>query len=139
MKLSKELQEVQEKFSESPFWQTMGFELDHLEEGKSILKMPVSKGLENVLGTLHGGAYAGLLDTAMGITGRSVEKQPLVTIDMTIHYFRAVSEGAVYAEGKVLSRSSSLITLEAKAYDESNNMVAHSVGGFKISRKASQR
>ncbi|WP_157404587.1 PaaI family thioesterase [Shouchella shacheensis] len=122
---------VEAIFSESPFWNFMGFEIESFEEGAVCLKVEVREELKNVIGTLHGGVYAAMMDTAMGITARSVENTPLATINMNVNYLRPVSEGTIYAKGRVINRSRSLFTVQAEVMDDKDQLAAHAVGSFK--------
>ncbi|WP_158734855.1 PaaI family thioesterase [Alteribacillus sp. YIM 98480] len=127
-----ELKHVAAVFTESSFWKFMGFEIEKLEQGEACLRLEVREDLMNVINTLHGGVYASILDTTMGMTARSIEDVPFATIDMSVHYLRPIAQGTVYTKGKLISRSKSLFTVQAEMMDEDNNLAAHSVGSFKV-------
>ncbi|SDH39132.1 uncharacterized domain 1-containing protein [Alteribacillus persepolensis] len=136
--MDKNMESVAKVFTDSPFWGFMGFEIEKLQEGDVGLSLEVREELYNVNDTLHGGAYAAMLDTTMGMTARSIENAPFVTIDMNVHYLHPIKEGTIYSKGRLINRSKSLFTLEAEVFDQNHQLAAHCVGSFKLLKKNKQ-
>ena len=128
----KHLQVVHEAFSKSPFWSFMGCTLISLRVGEVEIKLDVRHELLNVVGTTHGGVYASLIDTTMGMTASSVEDGLFVTVNLNIHYIKAITKGSVWSKGKVINKGRSLYTISTEIFDDEGNLCAYGTGTFKL-------
>lgn len=113
----------------------MGFRLHSLKRGEVQLQIDNRHELLNVLGTVHGGVYASMIDTTMGMTARSVEDGLFVTVNLNIHYIKAISEGAVWSKGKVINSGRSLFTVDTEIYNDEGALCAYGTGTFKRVKK----
>jgi uncharacterized protein (TIGR00369 family) len=84
-----------------------------------------------MLGAIHGGWTATLLDSAMACAVHSVAKPGfgLTTIDLTINYVRPVTTatGRVRAEGKVLHAGRRIATAEGRLIAPGGKLLAHGI------------
>jgi uncharacterized protein (TIGR00369 family) len=124
--------EIREIFEKSPFLNHMGVQIAEFEEGHVKLELPIGPSLINVNDTVHGGVHAGLLDAVLGMTIRSLTKCPLVTVNLTIHYFAPVQDGSMIATAKVIHQGYRLITGEGEIIDKNGNLIAKGTGTFKV-------
>ena len=79
--------------------------------GEARLEMEVAPSVQNVNGTLHGGAIATLVDRAgtVAIITADREGRPGVTTDLNVTYFAPAPSGAtVVAEARVLKAGKTL-------------------------------
>jgi acyl-coenzyme A thioesterase 13 len=78
--------------------------LDH-GDGKARVELEVTEAVQNLNGTLHGGATAALVDHAGTIAIMSADREgrPGVTTDLNVTYFNPAPRGTkVIAEAEVL-------------------------------------
>ncbi|MEC5423255.1 PaaI family thioesterase [Virgibacillus sp. C22-A2] len=127
-----ELDEVSRTFEESEFWKFLGLELDDIKVGCAKLKLPIRPSFINVKETVHGGIYASLLDTTMGMAARSLGYDEVATLQLNIQYVKSVNSGTIKSEARILNQSRSTALVEGKLYDEQNNLIAHCTGNFRM-------
>ncbi|CAM3557545.1 PaaI family thioesterase [Polaromonas hydrogenivorans] len=128
--------------AEIPFVHHLGFTLELFEGGESAIGYtPLPEHL-NSFSVTHGGACMTLLDVAMAVAARSVQKDMgVVTIEMKTSFMRpAPGDGSpLTARGRLMHRTKSLAFTEATIYDAQGQACAHSTGTFKyVRRKASE-
>ena len=124
--------------AEIPFVQHLGFVLELFEGGESTIRyLPRPEHL-NSFAVTHGGACMTLLDVAMAVAARSVEKDMgVVTIEMKTSFMRP-SPGngrCLVAKGRLMHRTATLAFAEATIYDAKGQACAHSTGTFKYVRR----
>lgn len=78
-------------------------------------------------GIVHGGVLATLIDTATFWAGflRLPDDCGLVNVDLKLNYLKAVSQGALRAEGRCLRAGRVISYTEASIYDAGGELVAH--------------
>ncbi len=122
--------------AEIPFVHHLGFELRHFDGGESeLLYQPRPEHL-NSHGVTHGGASMTLMDVAMAVAARSVQKDMgAVTIEMKTSFMRP-AKGALIAKGRLLQRTHTMAFTEARLWDAQGRLCAHATGTFKYVRRA---
>jgi acyl-CoA thioesterase len=102
--------QIRQRMLQSPFLQLIHARLAAVHADGITLECTLTKDLENIMGTLHGGVHATLADTAAGFAiqrelggGRSI-----TTVEMKVNYFRPVSGGSLLARARVLRMGSRL-------------------------------
>lgn len=94
----------------------LGVTIDELSPGLLRASMPVREDLLTVMGTLHGGVMAGLVDHALGCVLYPLMKpgQWAATTEFKINYLAAVKSGTLVAESSVIScgRRSAVVRAE---------------------------
>ena len=124
--------------AEIPFVNHLGFTLELFEGGESVLGYTPRPEHLNSFAVTHGGACMTLLDVAMAVAARSVQKDMgVVTIEMKTSFMRpAPGDGsALIARGRLMHRTASLAFTEATIYDAKGQACAHSTGTFKYVRR----
>ncbi|MFD6443425.1 PaaI family thioesterase [Peribacillus sp. NPDC060186] len=129
------LEEIREIYDESQIFRHLGFQIVQFEEGKVIIEVPVENYLINANDTVHGGIYATLLDSIMGVTFRSIVRQPVTTMNLNINYLNPISEGKMIAKAKVIRLGYKTLVGEGEITDESGQLLAKATGIFKVIRK----
>lgn len=118
-----------------PFVHHLGFELQLFEGGLSEIVFDTRPEHLNSFAVTHGGALMTLLDVAMALASRSVQKDMgVVTIEMKTSFMRP-SVGKLLAKGHLLHRTATLAFTEGTVYDEHNRACAHATGTFKYVKK----
>ncbi|HEY9294135.1 MAG TPA: PaaI family thioesterase [Microlunatus sp.] len=87
---------IKGELPQSALSSTLDFELVDVEEGSATIEARPAPFQCNAIGTVHGGAIASWLDTAMGyaIQSRLAVGVSLTTLDIQVRYLRAVSSDA---------------------------------------------
>ena len=89
-----------------PIGQTLGFRLAEAELGRVVLAGQPDERSYNLIGTVHGGWAASILDTALALSVLSTlgPDQNFTTVDIRINYLRPLTRetGIVRAEGRVV-------------------------------------
>jgi len=124
-----------------PFVHHLGFTLVLFDGGASVLGYTPRPEHLNSFAVTHGGACMTLLDVAMAVAARSVQKDMgVVTIEMKTSFMRpAPGDGSrLTARGRLMHRTASLAFAEATIYDAQGQACAHSTGTFKYVRRRPQ-
>lgn len=115
---------------EETFHQLIGLEIQKTETGP-IIKLPLKPSHLNSGGSVHGGVHATLLDVAMGQTILFYgQYKRLLTLEMQVHYVKAVNSGLLWAKGEIIHKNRSSILTESRVFTEDNELVAHGTGTF---------
>src|SRR5436190_214956 len=109
-----------------PIGRLLGFVLKVIEPGRAVFEMEVDERHHNPMGTLHGGVYGDLADAAMGYAYAAtlVEGESFTTVELKINFLRAVRQGTITAEGKVVKAGSMMGYVECEVTDEAGRLVA---------------
>jgi uncharacterized protein (TIGR00369 family) len=119
-----------------PIGDTLGFRLVEAEKGHVVLRGSPGKNSYNLIGTVHGGWAASILDSALALSCLSnIEAdQAFTTVDIRINYLRPllVETGEVQAEGRVIQGGRKLAYCEAKLTDKDGKLICHGTGSCLI-------
>lgn len=115
-----------------PIGDTLGFRVAAVESGRVVLKGNPDRRSYNLLGSVHGGWTASILDTAMALSTLSSLDATLgfTTLDIKITYVRPVTveSGEVTAEGRVIHGGRRVALCEATLTDAGGKLLAHGTG-----------
>lgn len=119
----------------SPYAKLLGIDVLAFKDGHSLVEMAANPALANRHGGVHGGAIAGLLDTAMAMAARSSfpPGSATATIMMSIT-FLATGEGKLVARGRVVRTGRTIAAVEATVEDEKGTLVAQAISSFRAIR-----
>jgi acyl-CoA thioesterase len=115
-----------------PFARLLGIELESLEPGHAVLSMKMRDDLKRSGGIAHGGAVASLIDSAMAFAILSLlgDDEQTVTVDLTIHYLRPVSEGSARASARVVRAGKRVVTVSAELFDHQDKLAATAISTY---------
>ena len=115
-----------------PFAKLLGIEVESLEPGHAVLSMKMRDDLKRNGGIAHGGAIATLIDSAMAfaIVPMLAENERSITVDLTIHYLRPVSEGSARASARVVRAGKRVITVSAELFDSQEKLAATAISTY---------
>ena len=115
-----------------PFAKLLGIELESQEPGVAVLTMNLREDLMRNGGIAHGGAVAALIDSAMAfaIMPLLAENEHSMTVDLTIHYLRPVSEGSARATARVVRAGKRVITVSAELFDSNEKLAATAISTY---------
>jgi uncharacterized protein (TIGR00369 family) len=117
---------------EVTFSRHIGAKVEEVEPGRSVITIDVKDIHLNGAGTLHGGVYASLIDTAMGLSVLALVGVRTATIEMNVHFLGAVGDGRITCQSQVVHRTRRTATAEAKVHDSEGNLVAMGTGAFRV-------
>ncbi|WP_200958813.1 PaaI family thioesterase [Nocardioides sp. Root190] len=118
------------KLPVAPIAQTLGFDgFEVPERGTAIFGLDPELRHYNPIGSVHGGVYATLLDSACGCAVHSTLAvgERYTSLDLTVKFLKAVTvdSGRLRAVGTVLQRGRRTALAEAKLYDGQGTLVAY--------------
>lgn len=115
-----------------PFAKLLGIEVDSVEPGHAVLSMKIHDDLMRNGRIAHGGAVATLIDSAMAfaIAPMLEENERSITVDLTIHYLRPVSEGVARASARVVRAGKRVVTVSAELFDGNDKLAATAISTY---------
>jgi acyl-CoA thioesterase len=115
-----------------PFAKLLGIEAELVEPGHAVLSMKIRDDLKRNGGIAHGGAVAAVIDSAMAFAIMPLlsENEHTVTVDLTIHYLRPLSEGSARALARVVRAGRRIITVSAELFDSQEKLAATAVSTY---------
>jgi uncharacterized protein (TIGR00369 family) len=121
-----------EMIKKVPYPALLGFELVDLKYGEAVLKVKMRDDLRQPYGTLHGGATASLIDTAMAFAVVTClgEDEQSTTIDLTVHYLRPHIEGEVLCTAKVVRAGKRILTVSAEVVNPHGKLIATALSTY---------
>jgi uncharacterized protein (TIGR00369 family) len=112
-----------------PIARTLDFTLIEVAPGKAVFQGTPGPAHLNPMGTIHGGWYATLLDSALGCAVHTMMPagRGYTTAELSVNLVRGVNGKAprVRAEGKVIHCGRQLATAEARLYGPDGTLFAH--------------
>lgn len=93
-----------------------------------------NKDMINFGGVIQGGFLTAMMDDAMGFNAfiSLGMKYSMASIDLHTHFLKAVTFGPITVEAWVTRAGKSVVFLEAKLYDHTGEMAAHSTSSAKL-------
>ena len=112
-----------------PIGQTLDFIPVEGEPGRIVFQGTPGKQHYNPIGSVHGGYFCTLLDSALGCSVQSMlpKGTGYTTLELKVNLIRALTEktGPVRAEGKVIQVGRSVGIAEARLFDVDGKVYAH--------------
>ncbi|MFI7498826.1 PaaI family thioesterase [Streptomyces sp. NPDC049687] len=112
-----------------PISYSIDFALDEVEPGRAVFSLTPGEEHYNPIGSVHGGIFATLLDSAAGCAVQSTLPQGVAytSLDLTVKFLRriTVDTGTVRAIGTVVSQSRQTALAQAQLFDGSDRLLAH--------------
>ena len=113
----------------APIAKTLDFTLLEVSEGRAVFQGTPGPAHLNPMGTIHGGWYATLLDSALGCAVNTMMPvgRGYTTAELSVNLVRAIGAKAprVRAEGKVVHCGRQLATAEGRLYGPDGTLYAH--------------
>lgn len=112
-----------------PILATLDFTLDEVESGRVVFSLTPGEEHYNPIGSVHGGVYATLLDSAAGCAVHSTLPVGMAytSLDLNVKFLRriTVDTGRVRAIGTVVNGGRRTALAEARLVDEADRLLAH--------------
>ena len=113
----------------APIAHTLHFLLVHVERGHAVFQGRPDRSAFNPLGTVHGGWFATILDSAVGCAVHTTlpHGKGYTTLELKVNIVRALTERVplVRAEGRVLHGGQQVATAEGRLVGHDGKLYAH--------------
>ncbi|WP_051317954.1 PaaI family thioesterase [Cohnella thermotolerans] len=115
------------------FWEHIGAELASFADDRVVLTLQVKPHHMNLIGILHGGVSATLLDSAMGVLAAAARPDDtVVTTNLNMHFLSQVKDGEVKVEAELVHSSRKLITMQGRIYKDNGELSAFGTATFHV-------
>ena len=122
-----------------PIMTTLGMTLEEVEEGRVVFGFEPAEFHYNPIGSVHGGVYATLLDSACGCVVQSAlpAGARYTSLDLTVKFLRGMSvdTGPVRCEGRLIHIGRSTALAEARLTDATGRLYAHATSSCMLLRR----
>ena len=118
---------VEGRVEPPPVAKLLGFDLEQVEHGRTVVTMVAGPQHANPMGTLHGGILGDLADAAMGMAYGSTlaEGETFSTVELKLNFLRPFWTGKLTAVGTVVGGGKTIGLTEARITDEKGRLIAH--------------
>ena len=122
-------------FAGVPFTRLLDMRREFSEGGRARFVIDARPELQNIIGAMHGGVVATLLDVAMASAAVSKVdfEMTAVTLSMNSTFIRP-GHGRLTADGNVLAVDDAVALCQASVVDEDGDLVARAIGSFRYLR-----
>ena len=122
---SSALHAVLEDSEEGTLMETLGMEVVTRDANRTEVQMPVD-GARQVVGILHGGATAAIIETAASVAARAAAPDGAVPVgaELTVSHLRSVSQGWVKATAVPLHRGRRTVVYQVTVTDDEERTIA---------------
>ena len=121
-----------------PVIATLGFSLDTVEPGRVVFSFAPEEYHYNPIGSVHGGVYATLLDSATGCAVHSMLPAGVgyTSLDLTVKFLRAITvdSGRVRCTGTVTHLGGRTALAEARLVDEADRLLGTAISTILVIR-----
>ncbi|MCW2902018.1 MAG: thioesterase superfamily protein [Streptosporangiaceae bacterium] len=112
-----------------PIASTLDFSIDEVEHGRVVFRCVPAEEHFNPIGSVHGGLYATLADSAAGCAVHSTlpEGMAYTSLDLSVKFLRPVviGTGPIRAVGVVRNRGRRTALAEVEVLDANDRLLAH--------------
>jgi len=121
-----------------PIAATLGFGLVSVEPGRAVFDIAAAEYHYNPIGSVHGGVYATLCDSACGCAVHSMlpAGAQYTSLDLSVRFIRPVTTGSgrLLCEGTVTHLGSRTALAEARLTGAGGKLYAHATSNCVITR-----
>ena len=109
-----------------PMARLLGFSVTSVDPGEAVIEIEATENHANTMGTLHGGVFCTIADTAMGVAFATLleEGEALTTLELKINFLRPVWKGRLLAKARVVKKGRLTGLVECDVLDENGQLVA---------------
>ncbi|WP_068615998.1 PaaI family thioesterase [Paenibacillus tuaregi] len=119
--------------AQNTFWDYLGCRIDELDDTRAVVSFDIQPHHLNLMGILHGGVHASVIDSAMGLVLMLARPESsVVTINLNMNYVASTSEGRVIVTARIIHSTRKLMTAEAYAHKENGDLLAFGTGTFRV-------
>lgn len=122
-----DLEAVQDLVQVPPFHRYLGVQLEELDEGRAVVRLPFRDELigNPLVPAIHGGIIAGLMDMAGGVATFAELGIPTPTVDMRVDYVRPARARDHLCEATIINLGRTIAFVDVEVRDaETDDLVA---------------
>lgn len=121
------LEKVMQLTNSCPYYSLLGLRIMELGSGYSRVEMDVEKKLMNPFGSVHGGAYASLIDSAAYWAAYCDQDADAgyTSLDLSVTNLSMARSGKLTATGTAVKEGRSMCLCEVTVRDEAGKLIAH--------------
>ncbi|WP_060206754.1 PaaI family thioesterase [Sporosarcina koreensis] len=114
------------KHSGPPIAYLIGFRPIEVSEGYTVFTLNTKEEHQNPMGTVHGGVFCDLADSAMGTAYMTLleDGESFTTVELKINFLKPVRNTELVAKAKVVKKGQTIGLVECDVFDEKNSLVA---------------
>jgi uncharacterized protein (TIGR00369 family) len=119
-----------------PYWKHMGMKTVPSPDGNIEVVMTITADLKQYYGNIHGGVIASLFDSAVAVAiNQQLDAgEGASTMEIKLNYFRPVSDGKLWAKGKVIHKGRKIVVGQGEIKNDAGQLVAFGTATFMIIR-----
>jgi len=128
---------VLELINDGPYFKHLSMPVKEIGIGYSIVELNVGQEHLNPFGSIHGGAYASIIDTAAFWAAYCEidENAGMISIDLKIDFLAPISEGLITAKGRSIKIGKTKCLAEATATDKDGKWLVHGTSKMMIMKE----
>ncbi|WP_216828531.1 PaaI family thioesterase [Alkalihalobacterium elongatum] len=112
-------------------FQFFDFKFSYDDEKKECtIECPVSETMFNPFGTVHGGIYTYLADTAIGHLNFRFKEDPYVSLELKTTHMKAITSGKLIAKARYSKDGYNVVFTECDIFNEEGELVSTTSGTF---------
>ena len=115
--------ELESFFKKDNYAALAGIELLDVSVGRAKAMLEIRDEHRNIFGTVHGGAIFTLADFVFGVASNS-HGTVSVAVNSCISFFKAISEGKLYAEAREISFHPKIASYIVDVTNDNNELIA---------------
>lgn len=121
---------------EPPMAVLIGFHIRSVEDGVVVMSLKPHESLSNPMATVHGGAIATMLDTAMGcaVQTRLDATRWCATLELKMNYVRPIQVNVeeILGEGRIIHLGRQTALTEGLVRDGKGKLYVHATATFSV-------
>jgi uncharacterized protein (TIGR00369 family) len=123
--------------NQGPFFRLLGMEIVELGIGLSVVEIAMEEKHHHPFGSVHGGVYAALIDTACfwAPYGDMDEGLGWTTLDLQTNNLTSAKEGTITARGSCIRTGRTFALTECIVTDQSGRVLAHGTSKLLIGKE----
>ncbi|RCX16970.1 uncharacterized protein (TIGR00369 family) [Fontibacillus phaseoli] len=115
------------------FWDVLGCTIESVSDRQVVVSLEIQPLHLNLIGILHGGVHATIIDSAMGLLAMIAKPEAsVVTTNLNLNYVTKASQGRLLVTAELVHLSHKSITAQAFARLEDGTLCAFGTGTFRV-------
>lgn len=120
------IQQIYSQRIQPPIAELLGFTLESASPGEAVIVFQAERRHANPMGTLHGGMFGVIADSAMGLAYATTlaPDESFTTLELKVNFLKPVWTGRLIATGRVTKKGSTVGLTTCEVTDEHGSLVA---------------
>lgn len=120
------LRAIVERINKGPYFKLLGLVVEDIGPGYAQMKLDVQSCHMTPFGSIHGGTYAGMIDSATywAVYASLEEESGWITLDLNVNMLANITSGELIVTGKQLRVGKTIALAEATIHDNRGRIYA---------------